>query len=214
MHSLSPVVPAPHTVADAAATAASASLSTAPVSAALFREGMAKVATAVHVITTDGPAGRAGFTASAVCSVTDTPPTLLVCLNRNASVYATFHRNHVLCVNTLSAHQQAIAAVFGGKTPMHERFAAAAWADGVTAAPVLQQAAATFECRIAQAMPVGTHDVLFCEVLSVTRTDAPGGLIYCDRQYHHIAHDIPLTLAQPPAAERPVAIHPGSAPPA
>ncbi len=45
-----------------------------------FREGMSRLGAAVNIITTDGPAGRAGFTASAVCSVTDSPPTLLVCL--------------------------------------------------------------------------------------------------------------------------------------
>jgi flavin reductase (DIM6/NTAB) family NADH-FMN oxidoreductase RutF len=39
-----------------------------------FRDAMAQVGAAVNIITTDGPAGRAGFTASAVCSVTDTPP--------------------------------------------------------------------------------------------------------------------------------------------
>ena len=55
-----------------------------------FRDAMACVGAAVNIITTDGPAGLAGFTASAVCSVTDSPPTLLVCLNRGASVWPTF----------------------------------------------------------------------------------------------------------------------------
>ena len=44
-----------------------------------FRGAMAKLAAAVNVITTDGQHGRAGFTATAVCSVTDQPPMLLVC---------------------------------------------------------------------------------------------------------------------------------------
>lgn len=56
-----------------------------------FRDAMAQVGAAVNIITTDGPAGRAGFTASAVCSVTDEPPTLLVCLNRSASVLSLIH---------------------------------------------------------------------------------------------------------------------------
>lgn len=37
-----------------------------------FRDAMSCMGAAVNIITTDGPAGRAGFTASAVCSVTDT----------------------------------------------------------------------------------------------------------------------------------------------
>ena len=47
-----------------------------------FRDAMARLGAAVNIITTGGPAGRGGFTASAVCSVTDEPPTLLVCMNR------------------------------------------------------------------------------------------------------------------------------------
>ncbi len=74
-----------------------------------FRDAMAQVGAAVNVITTDGPAGRAGFTASAVCSVTDTPPTLLVCLNRSASVWPTFRQHQALCVNTLAAGQESLS---------------------------------------------------------------------------------------------------------
>ncbi len=63
-----------------------------------FRDAMSCMGAAVNIITTDGPAGRAGFTASAVRSVTDTPPTLLVCLNRGASVWPVFNENRTLCV--------------------------------------------------------------------------------------------------------------------
>ena len=35
-----------------------------------FRDAMSCMGAAVNIITTDGPAGRAGFTASAVCSAT------------------------------------------------------------------------------------------------------------------------------------------------
>ena len=92
-----------------------------------FRDAMSCMGAAVNIITTDGPAGRAGFTASAVCSVTDTPPTLLVCLNRGASVWPAFNENRTLCVNTLSAGQEPLSNLFGGKTPMEHRFAAARW---------------------------------------------------------------------------------------
>src|SRR6516164_3844539 len=50
----------------------------------LFREGMSRLGAAVHVITTAGPGGQAGATATAVCSVSDAPPMLLVCLNRRS----------------------------------------------------------------------------------------------------------------------------------
>ena len=44
-----------------------------------FREGMSRLGAAITVLTSDGPAGRHGMTASAVVSVTDSPPTLIVC---------------------------------------------------------------------------------------------------------------------------------------
>lgn len=149
-----------------------------------FRDAMACVGAAVNIITTDGPAGMAGFTASAVCSVTDSPPTLLVCLNRGASVWPTFSENRTLCVNTLSAGQEPLSNLFGGKTPMDERFAAARWQTGDTGCPRLEDALASFDCRISRVVSVGTHDILFCDIVSIIRHPSPQGLVWFDRGYH------------------------------
>ncbi len=92
-----------------------------------YRNAMAQLAGAVNIVTTDGPAGRAGFSATAVCSVSDNPPTLLVCINRSSSAYRMLFENAVVCVNTLSADQQPLSQLFGGKTPMEERFAGGEW---------------------------------------------------------------------------------------
>lgn len=151
-----------------------------------YRDAMARLGAAVNIITTDGPAGCVGFTASAVCSVTDEPPTLLVCLNRAASVYPAVLSNGVLCVNALGAGQQALSGLFGGKTPMDERFAAARWSRNLTGAPVLEGAAVSFDCRVARSISVGTHDVLFCEVLALTKHTEAHGLVYFGRQYHDV----------------------------
>lgn len=152
-----------------------------------YRDAMARLGAAVNVITTDGPAGRAGFTASAVCSVTDEPPTLLICLNRQASVYPIFQTNGVLCVNVLAGAQQSLSALFGGKTPMADRFAAAQWSGSATGSPMLRGAAATFDCRVTQVTAVGTHDVLFCEVQAIGVASDAQALIYFDRRYHSLA---------------------------
>ena len=149
-----------------------------------YRNAMARLGAAVNIITTDGPAGRAGFTASAVCSVTDE---LLVCLNRSASVYPAFKANGVLCVNVLAAGHQSLSALFGGKTPMDERFAAGRWSSKTTGSPMLDDAAVSFDCRVVHATSAGTHDVLFCEAVAIAIGGAAQGLIYFDRRYHEIA---------------------------
>lgn len=148
-----------------------------------FRNGMSNLGAAVNVITTQGIAGQAGFTASAVCSVTDSPPTLLVCLNRSASVFETFKANRVLCVNTLATHQTTLSNVFGGKTPMNERFAQATWSTLATQAPVLEDALVAFDCEVVQSMSVGSHDVLICEVKAMKQNQGLNALMYFNRAY-------------------------------
>jgi flavin reductase len=152
-----------------------------------YRDAMARLGAAVHVVTTDGPGGRAGFTASAVCSVTDAPPTLLICVNRGSSVHTALRANGVLCVNTLSHAQQGLSVLFGGKTPVAQRFEAATWFVMATGAPVLQNAVASFDCRVSQMVDGGTHDVLLCEVISALIGQEPEALIYFDRRYHRVA---------------------------
>jgi flavin reductase len=151
-----------------------------------FRDAMSRLGAAVNIITTDGPAGRAGFTASAVCSVTDTPPTLLVCLNRSASVWPVFRDNGYLCVNTLAAGHEDLSTLFGGKTPMADRFLAARWHTLSSGSPLLDGALVSFDCKVTQVVSVGTHDILFCAVMALARNDEPHGLAWFDRGYQHL----------------------------
>ena len=155
-----------------------------PVTPQNFRDGMARVGAAIHIVTTDGPAGKAGFTATAVCSVSDAPPSLLVCLNRKASVYETVRANGVLGVNTLGPEHEKLSALFGGKTPVEERFAAARWRLGETGAPLLEGAIVNFDTRIVQATEVGGHTVLMCEIVGIAGLERDEALVYFNRAYH------------------------------
>jgi flavin reductase len=153
-----------------------------------YREAMSRLGAAVNIITTTGPAGDAGFTASAVCSVTDDPPTLLVCMNRNAKLNGTFKENAILCVNVLAPEHQELSPVFAsvGEIPMEQRFALASWLRLATGAPALETAAASFDCTIDQITEVGTHSVFFCGVKGIRIGANAAGLIYHGRAYHKI----------------------------
>lgn len=76
--------------------------------------------------------------------------------------------------------------MFGGKTPMDLRFSAARWSTLVTGAPILHGAIVSFDCQISQLVSVGTHDILFCQVVAITRNDDGHGLAYFDRRYHSL----------------------------
>lgn len=149
-----------------------------------FRDAMSRLGAAVNIVTTGTQAHPIGFTASAVCSVTDTPPTLLVCLNRNSRVREFFNEGQPLCVNVLSSAQQALSNQFASPISMEERFSLGHWSSLATGAPVLEEAVATFDCRISQCVEVGTHSVLFAVVEALRVNQHLGGLVYFNRAYH------------------------------
>ncbi|ODP34399.1 flavin reductase [Pandoraea sp. ISTKB] len=155
-----------------------------------FRDGMSRLGAAVNVITSDGPAGKLGFTASAVCSVSDTPPTLLLCMNRSSLQNVPLKQNGVFCVNSLSGHQQHLADTFAGVGALSipERFEKAEWTTLATGAPILRNAVVSFDCRIKEVSEVGTHSIIIASVLAVGLcSSAAHGLIYFGRRYHALS---------------------------
>jgi flavin reductase len=153
-----------------------------------FREAMSRLGAAVHVVTTEGSAGKTGFTATAVCSVSDSPATLLVCLNRSSSSRATLRDNGIFCVNTLRADQAPIADMFAGRTGVKaaERFTIGDWMTLKTGCPVLSSAVVAFDCRMIEVKAVASHDVYFAVVEAVHLGPPGPALVYHDRAYKQV----------------------------
>lgn len=157
-----------------------------------FRNAMSRLAAAVNIITTDGPEGRVGFTATAVCSVTDTPPTLLVCMNRSSRRFPAFAANGVLCVNVLDPAQSELSDLFARKdADLDTCFGAAEWRTLTTGSPALLGSAVSLDCRIDKVTEVGTHGVFLCEVLGMEMAQRAGALVWHDRAY------VPIGAANP-----------------
>lgn len=171
---------------DAAGGFESKSLDT--VDPAIFRDAMARLGAAVHVVTTAGPAGSTGFTATAVCSVSDQPPTLLVCLNRKSRGNVVLRENGVFCVNTLGADDEALADVFAGRTgeSSEERFKVGEWISLTTGAPVLRPAVVAFDCRTLEVRPVATHNIYFAAVEAIHLGPKSEALVYHERAYKRV----------------------------
>ena len=158
-----------------------------------FRDAMARLAAAVNVITSNGPGGLCGCTASAVCSVSDEPPILLVCINRSSRNNAVLKQNLRLCVNVLRADQQALAMQFSRSgSDVAERFAGIGWSepqddfavDGAPGSPMLDDALVSLDCRITGSAEVGSHTVFYCTVEATRFGPAGPGLVYFERDFH------------------------------
>ena len=66
-----------------------------------------------------------------------------------------------------------------------ERFSHGTWSTLTTGAAVLDDALVSFDCRVTQALEVGTHTVFICEVDAV-KSNQDRGLLYFARSYHTI----------------------------
>lgn len=142
---------------------------------ATFRNGMSRLGSAVNVVTTRYGGKRYGFTASAVCSVSDTPATLLVCINRASSCFHAFENARHF--------QENISNLFGGRTPTEDRFALGEWRNGLTGGPVLANASVSFECEFANSVDQATHRILFGRVVHIRENEDQATLLYCLRRY-------------------------------
>lgn len=152
-----------------------------------FREAMAHLPAAVNILTTDGSNGRCGVTLSAVCSVTDEPPTVLVCVNRSSAMHDVFKANGRVGLNVLGGDQQELALHFAGatKVAMAERFTWDIW-DRTHDVPVLKDALVTAVGTIKETVPMGSHSVLFVGIEQI-RTRAGGqSLVYFSRAFHRL----------------------------
>jgi flavin reductase len=162
-------------------------VSSNPVSPIAFREAMSRVAGAVHVIATSGPGGLSGATVTAVTSVTDSPPSLLICLNQQSRTLAAIRANGAFSVQALAADQIDIARVFAGVKGAEgaARFRIADGWSGLEGdgQPLLGGVLASFSCRLSQLTPVGTHMIV---IGSVEQAEVGGdgrALAYFRRDY-------------------------------
>ena len=144
---------------------------------------MARVASGVSVVTTDGPAGRAGLTVSAMCSLSADPPAVLVCINRASRAGRIIRINGVFCLNVLASQQVDIARRFAGQPGgEQDKFLKLEWDRFGTGAPVLRNAVAVFDCNLTRGTDYGSHDIL---IGVVAETDERDGvpLLYVGRNY-------------------------------
>jgi flavin reductase len=158
------------------------------VDSSAYREAMSRLGAAVHVVTTAGPGGKTGFTATAVCSVSDLPPMLLVCLNRRSQGGPVLRENGVFCVNTLDAEAAGIADVFAGRTgeTASRRFSTGTWGVLTTGCPVLSSAIVAFDCRVVEIKAVASHNVIFGAVEAVQLGSPGPALVYHGRSYKSV----------------------------
>ncbi len=152
-----------------------------------FLAAMRQLAATVTIVTTAGPDGPAGMTATAVTSLSLEPPALLVCVNREASVHPALAMGRAFCVNVLALEHAALAASFGGGTVPERRFAQGEWRQEAGVPPHLAGAAALVFCIVDLLLDYGTHTIVVGRVTRATADAGAQPLLYSKGRYVHLA---------------------------
>lgn len=150
------------------------------VDAAEFRRCMRSVAGAVAVITCGEDGARTGLTATAVCSLTDSPPMLLVCVNQKASAHPIIRHSGRFAVNILTDGHLLVARRFSGQDNAvgEQRFGDVAWTRMGHGAPMLADAIASFDCALDAEYHHGSHTVFVGRVLAAVAREGERPLLY------------------------------------
>jgi flavin reductase (DIM6/NTAB) family NADH-FMN oxidoreductase RutF len=143
---------------------------------------MRHVPTGVTVVTSLKDGEPRGITVNAMTSVSLEPPSLLICINREARSYLFIATSRIFCVNVLAGDRRDLAEHFSGKV-RERQFAEIPYGTDATGAPVLPDAIAYFDCELAQEYQVGSHSILIGRVLSCNaRAGSPLG--YFNGNFH------------------------------
>lgn len=140
-----------------------------------FRALMSLFPTGVAVLGAMDGAGRPwGMTCSSLCSVSLSPPTLLVCVRSGSPTLDALEGTGAFSVNLLHDSAREVAELFASGAP--DRFRRTAWhlPDAAAAGPHLRDAAhAVGDCRVDGVRRVGDHAVVFGRVLRVSVATGP-----------------------------------------
>jgi flavin reductase len=145
-----------------------------------FKHAMRRLASTVAIVTSGRDSEWTGMVATAVTSVAADPPTLLVVVNRSASLSPVLAQSGHFCVNLLSQRHASIVGAFSGKKKGMERFVGGGWSACDEGFPVLEDAVASLVCKTVHALELATHTIFVGEVRDVHCHDEIDPLIWVD----------------------------------
>ena len=152
--------------------------------AAGLKAGMRRMAASVCIISLQDKQGVPhAMTATAVSSLSDDPPALLVCVNRQAAAYPALIDHRAFCVNVLN-HAQAELSVHCASKSEEGRFAKGRWRHHANGLPYLEDAEAIFFCENDRLVEYGSHLIAVGKLTEVITADGDiKPLLYADRRY-------------------------------
>ena len=155
---------------------------------AAFRGSMRRLAGGVALVTTFDGERRYGMPMTAVMSLSMAPPSLVLAVNRSASMHVALEAGHPFCVNLLKHSSGEMCKAFSA-LPSSERFSVGEWADGPGGAPYLVDAQAVICCDVGPVHVFGSHSLVIGLVAKAWVDESVSPLVHLDGRYVSIGMD-------------------------
>lgn len=153
----------------------------------LLKEAMQRFAQNVSVITVVDKGIAHAMVASSVTSVTMEPPSMLVCVNKQVSMFEAMQAASDFTINLLAEDHAEIANLCAGGASGEDRFALGNWQTAEERFAVLGDAVASIWCKSVRQVEHGSHVIFIGEVEAVSLGEAVAPLLYHERGYRRLA---------------------------
>lgn len=148
-----------------------------------FRRAMRSLAAGVTIITTAIGTRAFGMTATAVTSLSMSPPSLSIAVNRSASIYPALLERKAFRLNILRDTDAEFCRAFSSASGP-DRFEHGAWEEDDNGLPMLLGAQATIACTLGPKLEFGSHAIIVGQVVAVSAAEDVAPLLYLDGAYH------------------------------
>ena len=149
-----------------------------------LRQSMRAWSSGVTIVTAATPNEQHGMTVSSFTSVALEPPMVIVSLQTSSRTHDLVSQANAFGITILAQDQQGISERFAGRGDDEEdRLAGVETESMVTGAPFLKGGLAYLDCRVSQAIPVGSNTLFLAEVVAAQGDGEGQPLVYHDRKY-------------------------------
>lgn len=128
-----------------------------------FRRLLSRFASGIAIISARDGERDVGMTVSAFCSVSLSPPLVLVCVDRGASMHDLLLSHPTLGISIMASEHEVHCRRFADKTETC-RFEGVAATRGESSVLLLDNAMAHLECQLVQHCQAGDHTIFIAEV--------------------------------------------------
>jgi flavin reductase (DIM6/NTAB) family NADH-FMN oxidoreductase RutF len=146
-------------------------------------QAMRRLAKSVTIITTSNGSERFAMSATAVDSLSTEPPSLLICVNKTASLHAVLDAGAHFCVNILGLEQEELSHLCSGPVKGEARFQRGNWLQSEQGIPYLADAQSAILCRQDGKFSYGTHSIFIGRIEQIHNSAAISPLVYLDGIY-------------------------------